>query len=85
MKPNDKGTERVGATSWGRKQELEYNYRSNFDWRGVMRKMTRGLPLPADPNGLTGPNHPGEEQLFHCAAFGLPCTATLHPPVYRVE
>eukprot|EP01043_Picozoa_sp_COSAG02_P027800 COSAG02_NODE_1655_length_11483_cov_3.754327_1_plen_139_part_00 len=26
--------------TYGGKQRLEYNYRSNFDWRGVMHKLT---------------------------------------------
>ena len=82
MNPSDAGTERVTATSYGENKRLEYNYRSNFDWRGVMQKMTGGKPLPADPHGQTGPDNPGEEQLFHCAAFGLPCTATLQPPSF---
>ena len=76
----------MAATSYGGEQRLEYNYRSNFDWRGVMQKMTRGKPLPADgpfnPGNMTGPNNPGEEQLFHCAAFGLPCAATLQAPTF---
>ena len=42
--------------------------------------MTGGKPLPPDSLGRTGPDNDGEEQLFHCAAFGLPCAATLHPP-----
>jgi hypothetical protein len=79
MKPSDVGTKRVVASS-RQHATVVYNYRSNFDWMGEMHKMTGGKPLPPDYVGRTGPDNAGEEQLFHCAAFGLPCTGTLHPP-----
>jgi len=79
MKAADAGTTRVIATTRAG-GEVVYNYRSNFDWQGEMAKMTGGKPLPPDSLGRTGPDNDGEEQLFHCAAFGLPCAATLHPP-----
>ena len=78
MKSTDAGTKRVVAGTRAGAVE-EYNYRSNFNWLAVMGEMTGGEPLPPDYVGRTGPDNAGEEQLFHCAAFALPCTAALHP------
>ena len=79
MKPRDSGTERVTAGNVKKPKTTVYNYRSSFDWLGVVKNMTGGKALPADYQGRTGPDNVGEQRLFHCAAFGLPCTATLHP------